>query len=143
VKNGRFLLTTITYITTEKGPRRFEPGDHGLAGLAETEPDKTMPGVAGSENERPAHFLAARGGVGHQSHFAEVDLELAARLAVGHPQGAGAGRAANAEDLERIALQSPFGDNHSFAGQELGGLHCGEAIIDQPRLQLVMVGLEN
>ena len=51
-------------------------------------------------------------------------------------------RAADAEDLERIALQCAFGDDHSLAGQELGGLHCGQAIVDQPGLQLVMVGLE-
>ena len=51
--------------------------------------------------------------------------------------------AADAEDLQRIALQGPLGDHHSFAGQQLGGLHRGEAIVDQPRLQLVVVGLES
>ena len=44
--------------------------------------------------------------------------------------------------LQGIALQCPFGDNHSLARQQLGGLHCGQAIIDQPRFQLVVVGLE-
>ena len=47
------------------------------------------------------------------------------------------------EHFQGIALQCTFGDNHSFARQQLGGLHCGQAIIDQPRLQLVVVGLES
>ena len=78
-----------------------------------------------------------------QSHLAKVDLQLRARFTVGYPQRRGPGGAADAEDLERITLHGPFGHDHSFAGQQLGCLHCGEATVDQPGLQLVMVGLED
>jgi hypothetical protein len=127
----------------KEAPGRFEAVDDRLGGLAETEPYIAVTGVAGGENERPAHFLAARDGVGHQPHLAEVDLELRARLAIGHPQRRAPSAAANPERFQCIALQCAFWDNHSLACQELGGLDCGQAIIDQPGLQLVVVGLES
>jgi hypothetical protein len=102
-----------------------------------------MPRIARRENERPAHFLAARDGVGHQSHLAEVDLQLRAWLAIGYPQRLAPSAAANPEHLQCIALQCPLRDGDSCARQQLGGLHCSEAIVDQPRLQLVVVGLKN
>ena len=133
----------ITYITTEKGPGRFEAGDHGLGGLAKAEPYKTVTGVAGGENERPADFVVPRDRVWDQPHLAEVDLELRARFAIGYADRRGPRRAADAEHLERITLNGPLGHRHPFASQELGRLDCREVIVDQPGLQLVMVGLES
>ena len=33
-----------------------------------------------------------------------------------------------------VALQGPLGDHHSLAGQQLGGLDYGQAVVDQPGL---------
>jgi hypothetical protein len=85
----------------------------------------------------------ARGRVGHQPHLAEIDLQLRPRLAIGDPQRRAPGAAANAQHFQGITLQCAFGDDRSLACQQLGRFDCGQAIVDQPRFQLVVVGLED
>jgi hypothetical protein len=96
--------------------------------------------VAGREDQRPAHPAPTGRRVEQQPHSAEVDLQFAAGLAVSHRHRRAAGGAAHAKGLQRVAVQSPLRHHHPPPGQQLPGFHRGQALIDNPFLQLIVPG---
>ncbi len=94
---------------TEERPRRLAPVDHRRGGLGEAQPHQAVAAVGGGEDQRPHHPPLAGLGIGDEAHPPEVDLQLRARLAVGHPHGGGAHRAAHAQDLQGVTVQGALG----------------------------------
>jgi len=86
-----------------------------------------------------AHPAPAGVGVEDQAHLAEVHLQLGPGLAVGHSHGRRPGRAADVEHLQRVAVKRALGQHHALALQFVG-LDHGQVLVDQPGLQLVVVG---
>jgi len=69
----------------EERPGGLAAADHRLGGLGVGQPHEHVPGEHRGEDQRLDHPAAARDRVGDQAHADEVDLHLAARVAVGHP----------------------------------------------------------
>ena len=124
----------------EKDPRRLEASHNRLGRLAEGQPHEAVPGVTGGEDQRPHHSLSTRRRVRDQAHPAEVDLQLGTRLTVGDPHHGPASRAADLQHLERVPVQRPLGHHDPPATKELMGLHHIQPVVNQPGLQLVMIG---
>jgi len=96
--------------------------------------------VAGRQDQRPHHPAPAGVPVDDEAHLPEVDLQLTAGLTISHPDRHTPGRAAHTEDLQRVAVQRALRHDHPLADQQLTGLHHSQLLLDQPRLELVVVG---
>src|SRR5579875_351282 len=124
----------------EERPRLLEPGDHRLGRLREAQPHETVTRVAGGEDQRLTHPTPAADRAEDQAHPAEIDLQLHPRLAIGHPNRRPPSRASHAQHFKRVAVQDPLRHGHPPPGKQLARLDHRQALIDQPRLQVAMVG---
>ncbi len=130
--------------TTEETPCRLEPGDHIIERLAVREPHETEPGHDRREHQRPQIPLLAGLRIGDAAELAEVDLQLITRRPVVHPDRRVPDRAADAEFLERVAVQRPLGHDHALALQQLVDLDDRKPVLvlAKPLLELVSVRIK-
>src|SRR5215472_18739853 len=95
LKRGAMGSASITIAFSESGDDHPEHASEEAPGLVaaldnlrqclpEAEPAEQVPAVAGGEDQRPAQPPPALRSVFEQAHPAEVELQLLARLAVGH-----------------------------------------------------------
>ncbi len=125
---------------TEKRPRRLTAVDERLDRLVERQPHEGVPRIHGGEDQRPTHPAAAGCRVEEQAHLAEVDLQLHPRLAVGDAHRRASHGPADTELFEGVTVQCPLRNLDATAGQQPVGLDHRQPLVDQPRLELVVMG---
>ena len=126
--------------TAKKRPRRLAPRDHRGGGLGEAQPHKTVPREHRGEDQRLDHTAPVALRVEYQTHLSEVHLQLHTGLPVGHPHRGPPSRAAHPEHLQGVALSGALRDDHAAPGEQLAGLDRRQTVVNQPALQLLVVG---
>jgi hypothetical protein len=113
----------------EEHPRRLAASDHRLGRLTVREPHEAVPADTRREDQRVHDPVPARHRVEHEAHATEIDLQLVARRAVGHPHRLSP-PPPTAKGLGDVALHRPARHLHPAPLQQLRDLHAGQIALN-------------
>jgi hypothetical protein len=123
----------------EERPRGLAPGDERGQRLGERQPDKQVPGIAGSEDQRTHPALPPGHRVGQQAQIPEIQLTFGAGLAIGDPHRRC--RAAKTAPLHAEPVQRPVGHHNALPLQQHPDLDHRQARL-RPLHDLHLAGLQ-